>query len=47
MANVGIVITNSIIRIEIAKTGFAAIISVTTYYEFLVMSQYMENNNLN
>ena len=35
----GIGITNSIIRIEIAKTGFAAIISVTTYYEFLVMFQ--------
>ena len=39
IANIGIGITDSIIRIEIAKTGFAAIISVTTYYEFLVMFQ--------
>ena len=32
---IGIGITNSIIRIEIAKAGFATIISITTYYEFL------------
>ena len=35
------------IRIEIAKAGFATNISITTYYEFFVMSQYNENNNLN